>query len=179
MSSLFFRAIGGGVLLVAVIAPLAPTAQAAAPQSDLVPPAKRAATVELAGKIARQHEPVPLPADFPRPFNPPGFDQRDPEEEKAKAASQVASEPAKPTGDREILEAIAPRVTPDGTAILPKTGEPILFFRQKKLKVSDRLTITFDGRDYEVEITAIDRTTFTMRLNRAEITRPIKPGKTP
>jgi hypothetical protein len=82
-------------------------------------------------------------------------------------------------GDRQILEAIALRVTPDGTAVLPRTGEPVLFFRQKKLKVGDFLTITFDGRDYEVEITAIDRTNFKMRLNRAEITRPVQPGKSP
>ena len=168
------------VLLAVAIAPFALAAPAAAPQSDLVPVAKRAATVELASKIARQHDPVPLPADYPRPFNPPGFDQRDPEEEKAKtAAAQVAAEAAKPAGDRQILEAIAPRITPDGTAILPRTGESVLFFRQKKLKVGDHLTIAFDGHDYEVEITAIDRTTFTMRLNRAEITRPIQPGKTP
>ena len=171
-----FGAFGGGVVLAVAIAPFA----LAAPQPDLIPAARRAATVELAGKIARQHDPVPLPADYPRPFNPPGFDQRDPEEEKAKnAAVQVATEAAKPTGDRQILETIAPRVTPDGTALLPRTGEPVLFFRQKKLKVGDHLTITFDAHDYEVEISAIDRTTFTMRLNSAEITRPIQPGKSP
>ena len=171
-----FGAIGGGGLLAMAIAPFA----LAASQPDLVPAAKRAATVELAGKIARQHDPVPLQADYPHPYNPPGFDQRDPEEEKAKtAAAQVVTEAAKPTGDRQILETIAPRVTPDGTALLPRTGEPVLFFRQKKLKVGDHLTITFDGHDYEVEITAIDRTTFTMRLNSAEITRPIQPGKSP
>jgi len=160
---------------------LAPSALAARAdaQSDLVPTAKRATTVELAAKIAQPHNPVPLPAAYPHPFSPPGFEQRDPEEEKAKTAAQAVSEPAKPAGDRQILEAIAPRVTPDGTAILPRTGEAVLFFRQKKLKVGDHLTITFDGHDYEVEISAIDRTTFTMRLNHAEITRPIQPGKTP
>jgi hypothetical protein len=179
MSSSSFRALGGGVLLAMAVAPFAVAARSTVVPSDLVPAAKRVATVDLASKIARQNDPAPLPADYPHPFSPPGFEQRDPEEEKAKAAAQVVNEPAKPAGDREILEAIAPRVTPDGTAILPRTGEPILFFRQKKLKVGDRLTITFDGRDYEVEISAIERTTFTMRLNRAEITRPIKPGKTP
>ena len=178
MSSSHFRVIGG-VLLAVASASCALAARSAVP-SDIIPSAKRAPTVELASKIARQNDPAPLPADYPHPFSPPGFDQRDPEEEKAKAAAvQVATEPAKPAGDRQILEAIAPRVTPDGTAILPRTGEPVLFFRQKKLKVGDHLTITFDGRDYEVEITAIDRTTFTMRLNSAEITRPIQPGKSP
>jgi len=180
MSSSLFRAISGGVLLAVAFAPRTLAAKSAAVPSDLAPTIKRVATVELADKIARQHDPVPLPADYPHPFSPPGFDQRDPEEERAKtAAAQVTSEPAKPVGDRQILEAIAPRVTPDGTAILPRTGEPVLFFRQKKLKVGEHLTITFDGRDFEVEITAIDRTTFTMRLNRAEITRPIQPGKSP
>ncbi|HTZ20039.1 MAG TPA: hypothetical protein VMC06_04085 [Opitutaceae bacterium] len=178
MSPALYRVIGGGVVLAIAMVPSVHAARAEV-QSDLVPSAKRAVMVELAGKIARQHSPVPLPADYPHPFSPPGFEQRDPEEEKAKAIAQTTSEPAKPAGDRQILEAIAPRVTPDGTAILPRTGEPVLFFRQKKLKVGDHLTITFDGHDYEVEITAIDRTTFSMRLNRAEITRPIQPGKSP
>jgi hypothetical protein len=178
MTSSSFAPLCGSIILAATIAPFA-LAAPAAPRSDLVPLAKRAATVELANKLAVQNDPVPLPADYARPFNPPGFDQPDAEEVKAKINGQTANEPAKPTGDNEILAAIAPRVTPDGTGSLPKTGEPILFFRQKKLKVGDSLTITFDGRDYRVEIAAIDRTTFTMRLNGAEITRPIKPGKTP
>ena len=55
-------------------------------------------------------------------------------------------------------------------------GEAILIFGQKKLKVGDRLTITFEGADYDLEIAAINSTTFTLRYNGEEITRSIKPG---
>lgn len=167
-----------GALLASML--LAPLVFTAAPNADLPPATKRAPSVKLAEEMARQDDPAPLPADLKYPFNPLGFDQPDAEEERAKAAAQVASEPSKqPAGDRQLLETIAQQVTPDGTAILPRTGESILFFRQKKLKVGGRLTITFEGKDYEVELTAIDRTTFTLRLNNVEVTRPIKPGKTP
>ncbi|MBI5382154.1 MAG: hypothetical protein HZA31_09675 [Opitutae bacterium] len=153
------------------------TAGAASP-SDINLPQKRVATVELAAKLAHQEEPAPLPPDLKPPFNPPGFDQADPEETKAKAAvAQANAEAAKPAGDHEVLEVLATRIVPSGTVILG--GEPMLLFRQKKMRVGDHLTITYDGRDYDVVITAIDRTTFTLRLNRAEITRPIKSGKTP
>ena len=34
--------------------------------------------------------------------------------------------------------------------------------------------ITFEGNQYTLEITSIDRTNFTLRLNREEFTRTIK-----
>ena len=58
-------------------------------------------------------------------------------------------------------------------------GEPVLLFREKKLKVGDSLTITFEGTTYVVVITAMDRSSFKIRFNREEITRPIKSRKVP
>ena len=51
--------------------------------SDLVSPEKRRSVVEQAQRLTRSPEPVPLPTDVPHPFNPPNFDQPDPEEIRA------------------------------------------------------------------------------------------------
>ncbi|MDF3057211.1 MAG: hypothetical protein K0R17_1426 [Rariglobus sp.] len=80
-------------------------------------------------------------------------------------------------GDREILSNVAASVTPSGTMKLGDTL--ILLFGQKKLKVGDSIPIVFQGSTYDVYISGIDRTTFTLRLNKEEITRPIKPVNKP
>ncbi len=152
-----------------------------AQKSDLTAPQERRATVDLAAKLLKPRELAPLPAEIVVPFNPAGFEQPDPEEIKAQMAAAAAAAAAgvstRPAGDRGVLETLADKLSPSGTAVLG--GEAILLFGQKKLKVGDRLTITFDGADYDLDITAIGTTTFTLRLNREEITRPIKPGKKP
>lgn len=140
---------------------------AAAPRSDLLPPERRAPAVELASRLA---EPGDLPPLASEPVPP--FRWIDPERPHEPAASGVPR-----TTPRDVLIGIASRIEPSGTIILG--GEPILLFGQKKLKVGDKLTVTYQGSDYELDITAIERTTYKLRLNGEEITRPIKPGKTP
>jgi hypothetical protein len=74
--------------------------------------------------------------------------------------------------DRQILEAIAPRVDPTGSVRIGDTD--YLLFGQKRLKVGEKLTITYEGSVYAVEITAIERNNFRIRLNSEELVRPIK-----
>ncbi len=76
---------------------------------------------------------------------------------------------------RDILEAVASLIKPDGALVFQ--GQPILVFRQRKLKVGDKFTITFDGSDYELELAAIASTSFTLRYKGEETTRPIKSGR--
>lgn len=78
--------------------------------------------------------------------------------------------------DREVLAAVIDTITPSG--IMQMGDVPFLLFGQKKLKVGDRIPIEFQGADYQLQITAIERTTFTLRLNKEEITRSIKPAST-
>jgi hypothetical protein len=80
--------------------------------------------------------------------------------------------PAGPRSDREILAAIAVNLRPSGNFVLG--GQQTLIFGQKRVKAGMPLTINFEGTEYTLEITAIDRANFTLRLNREEITRPIK-----
>lgn len=77
-----------------------------------------------------------------------------------------------PRSDRDLLEAIATSIQPSGYFILG--GEATLVFGQKRVKAGSTLTINFEGTEYTLEITALDRTNFTLRLNREEFTRPIK-----
>ncbi len=158
-------------------------------KSDLVSPEKRRATVEIAQRLTRPPEPVPVPADLPPPFNPPGFDQPDPAEVKAAQAAQAAAgiaqgngggganpnQPARAPGDHEILENLAGKLPTKGSFVF--NGEPLLVVADKRLKVGDKFTVTANGQDYELELIAIDRTTFTLRYHGEEIVRSIKNGK--
>ncbi|MEZ5275655.1 MAG: hypothetical protein R3F07_04670 [Opitutaceae bacterium] len=74
--------------------------------------------------------------------------------------------------DRQILEAIGPRVDPTGSVRIGDTD--YLLFGQKRLKVGEKLTITYEGSVYAVEITSIERNNFRIRLNSEELVRPIK-----
>ena len=144
------------------------------PESDLASIESRRIVVEMAQNLAKVEAPADLPESLPQPFNPQGFNRVVREEPRASEAGAPAPKAA---GDRDILAAIAPRVTPTGTFNLG--GNRWLQFSKKRLKVGDHLTVTHDGQDYNLELTAIDATNFTLRLNREEITRPIKPGKNP
>jgi hypothetical protein len=100
------------------------------------------------------------------PFNPMKPVEAGPVEHEAAAPSPVGN-------DREKLQKIADGITPSGTMQLG--DESILLFGQKKFKVGDTLPIIFEGNSYELQISSIERISFTLRLNNEEITRPIKP----
>ena len=142
-------------------------------QGSVSPPAKRQTTLDLANRLlaSREKTAAALPADLVDPFNPPGFGAAAPESRPGEVTHAKAS-------DSEILQEIASRITPSGMVMF--NDQPMLLFREKRLKVGDSLTITFEGTDYVVVISAIEQNSFKLRLNREEITRPIiKPGKVP
>ena len=190
------RLTAAGVLALAFGASL----HAAKPASDLVAPEKRRPAVEFAQQLTHPPAPVPVPAGLAHPFNPAGFDQPDPEELRAAAAAYAKgaggstgsggtgsvghgdtagpNPPARPpAGEREILETLAAKLPTTGTIIF--NGEPLLLLARSRVKIGDKFTVALNGQDYELELTAIDRTTFTLRYHGEEITRPIKSGKSP
>ncbi|MBL9216492.1 MAG: hypothetical protein JNG83_13530 [Opitutaceae bacterium] len=123
-------------------------------------PARRLEAIEQAKKLVAIREVVPLTA------NP--FDAQD-------AQAAVAPTPnagSTYTPPANLIQAIATSLKPSGYFVLG--GEPTLVFGQKRVKAGGTLTITFEGNEYVLEITKIDRTNFTLRLNREEFTRPIK-----
>lgn len=164
--------LAGGLLLTSIELSAKTTLAHKPIESDLASIEARKSIVDMANNLAKMENPAPLPEVLPLPFNPSGFNR------SAVAAKATPDAPAvKPVGDHEILAALAQRVLPTGTFNFG--GERWLQFSKKRLKVGDHLTVTQDGTDYTLELTAIDATNFTLRLNREEITRPIKPGKNP
>lgn len=136
-------------------------------------PAKRQDALDKSKKLLAPREINPVNID---PFHPEAF------AEMVAGLGRVAgavvpapSDNAKPAGprtDRDLLQAIALNLKPSGYIVLG--GQPSLSFGQKRVKPGGFLTITFEGNEYTLEISAIDRTNFTLRLNREEFTRTIK-----
>lgn len=155
------------ILLLAAI-PIGLTAQTA---SDISTPQKRMVTVDLIRTLLTT-KPIEGSAEEiaqKDPFNPvqPIVDHG---AEKPVAGPAVLN-------DRDVLMGLAVRITPSGTVKLGDTQ--LLLFGQKKLKVGDTIPIVFQSTTYEIQISGIERTSYTLRLNKEEITRPIKPVNKP
>jgi hypothetical protein len=76
--------------------------------------------------------------------------------------------------NRDILMGSLTAIRPTGS--MQMSGVNFLLFSQKKLKVGDSISFVFNGQNYEVILSAIDNTTFTLRYKGEEITSPIKPA---
>jgi len=173
------------VLLAALALGAASASAASSVKSDFATPEARQVVVVLANRLAQPAEITPVSDDLKSltPFTPPGFDRPDPREKSGLPAPSAGgvTGPAKLANTRDTLDLIASRLRPTGVII--GGGTPFLVFktadgRQKMLKVGDKVTITFEGSDYDLEISSITSTDFTLTLNNQKITRPIKSGKT-
>ena len=152
---------------------MAPLGLLADPASDLLPPQKRAETLFLARnllstKVQDSSEEALVSMN---PFNPVQPSAPNVETEKSPAQSVLVN-------DRDLLKKIAEGIVPSGMMQLGE--QTFLLIGKKRFKVADRMAVTSDGIAYELELSAIERTSFTLRLNNEEITRPIKsPVKKP
>ncbi|HKM54016.1 MAG TPA: hypothetical protein VJY33_11450, partial [Isosphaeraceae bacterium] len=86
------------------------------------------------------------------------------------------SGPAAPS-DHELLESIVGKIRPSGTIFLG--GQPILMIGKRFVKTGAHFTVTYKGSDYDLELTGIDGSNFTLRYKSEVITRPIQTGKSP
>lgn len=137
--------------------------------TDVAPPQRREPVVNDATRLAMVPERPALPEQLKNPFAPAA----------APTSSQAAptARGSSSAPDRELLQRLAPLVDPSGTMHLG--GQPILLFGQKKVTEGDTLPVTFNGQPYVLVISRIDPTSFTLRLNGEETTRPIKPANRP
>jgi hypothetical protein len=152
-----------------------PAALWAAPTFDVQPPAKRAVTVALAGKLLNPPVSNDGAGGIVNPFTLSGSRAEDAAADENQAAANRAAIMA---SNRTLLVALSDQLDPKGTFVMG--GESIILLGQKKLKVGERYPITFEGAVYELEITAIETTRFSVRYKNEEITRPIvitKSGK--
>lgn len=175
------RALALGCGLVGLATTQAWSAAAPAPKSDVVPPQKRQATVDKALRLTKAPAPLQLPPDLVQPFNPANFDA--PDQEDPKPGPNPGPNPPGPkpaptiSSDRELLEAMAPRIQPTGALVVSGRPPVLTFAGAKRARVGDVLQVQFNEKEYDIEITAIDRTNFTLRFRGEELTRPIKPIK--
>ena len=70
---------------------------------------------------------------------------------------------------------LANQIQPSG--VLQLGNQPQLIIKSTRFKIGTKFTATYNGQDYELELVAIDRTTFTLRYRNEEITRSIRPVK--
>jgi hypothetical protein len=164
-------------LLPALLALAAAPAAVAAPlkphvhheDSDIAPSEARQTVLDLAAGLSHPSEPPPISAGLKTPFD---FDKPAPDDPvpAPNGGAPIPSAPAQKT-PRDILEAVASLIKPKGTFTLG--GQTYLTFGQRKLKVGDKFTITFEGNDYELTLVAIERISFTLRYQSEETTRPI------
>ena len=163
----------------AAVASLAVAVAAKPPPSDIVPPDLRQKVVDNATRLSRTPAPTAVPADVASPFSPAGFEKPDASEMQGKpvAAAPEAKGPVVPQTDRDVLEAVADKIPTTGTIIIG--GKPLLISGTNRIEVGSRFTVVYNGQEYELELVAIERTTFTVRYRGEEFTRPIKIGKSP
>jgi hypothetical protein len=167
--------------IIAVLGFMVPQAGARV-ESEIAPAEKRKVSVDKAAAIAKQEKPAALPENLNLPFAPAQFDLTDAEEAAAAAAAaRLASAgtqgaPVLMT-DHQLLEEIVSKVKPGGTVYVG--GRPLLMFGRKFVKIGTHFTVTYKGSDYDLELTQIDGTNFTLRYKSDQITRPIQPGKSP
>lgn len=162
------------VLLIALAASLAGSTLAQV--SPAIASPKRAEILAAAQKLLAARD-AAAPAGLKDPFHSADFLE-------AVSATGVAgpvtggqsasgaTRPAGPRGSAELLAAIGDGLRPSGYIV--RGGVASIAFGQKRVKAGDTLTINFEGTDYTVEITALDRTHFTIRLGNEEFTRPIR-----
>ena len=137
--------------------------------SSILPPQKRTATLDLA-RLLLQTTPIESSAESlaaMSPFNPV---QPDNKESMQTANVPVAAAPV--LSYRELLQNMAEGINPTG--MMQLGDRQILLFGQKKIKVGDYLQVTYEGVTYDLEVSAFDRTYFTLRFKNEEINRPIK-----
>jgi hypothetical protein len=154
------------VFLVAVFSAAAPLLGL-----DSASSVKRQELLELASKLLapRANPAAQLPVDLINPFDPNSRVDPNTGDGKTKHPSGLS--------DRGILEKVADEIKPSGMMVL--NGRPLLIFREKKYEVGESIKRNLEGVDYVLVITAIDATSFRLRFNHEEITRPIKPAMTP
>ncbi len=175
-SALVTRPILIAVLSVSAGALISP-AFAAKVTADLTPAPRRQASVETAARLIGRVPPADLPADAASPFNPAGFDLVEPDPTAIAATKRASGStvvPA-PMTTRDVLEALAQRLNPSGTIVID--NKPLLLIDRNRFEVGTKFVVTYELREYELQLVSIDRTTFTLRYRGEEISRPIKPLK--
>jgi hypothetical protein len=136
-------------------------------KSDLSPFKQRQDIISsAAGLMESRGQPVVLPENLMNPFvgrvEAPATDAAD-----ASTVSMVEA-----LAGVDLLARLAAQIPVSGTASLD--GEALLLLGQKRLKAGDAVRISFEGKSYELTITYIGSTSFTVSKGGLSHTRPTR-----
>ena len=138
-------------------------AKAQSPGADISPPKQRETVVNSAAQVlAARSAPVVVPDAPPDPFQWPA----DPEPVDSTPPPEVVGPPVMGS---DLLARLAAQIPVTGPVSIG--GQPILLLGQKRLKVGDTVTISFDGQNYDLSIAAIAPTSFTVKRGELTYTR--------
>ena len=87
---------------------------------------------------------------------------------------KVLAKNVRPASDEDFLVILAAKLNPTGVLMLG--DQAYLLFGEKKVKVGDPINIPFEKESIEVELIDLTSTSFTLKLNNEQLTRPITPG---
>ena len=155
-----------------VLIALAPTTiRAAVGRADIPTVESRRAIVQTANRLSRPGPLPEIPTDLVSPFNPSAV-------AVAAAPSGASSGQVAPIAStvnlssaRDVLNLVAPSIRPTG--IMSRGDEVLLMLGSKPLKIGDTVSVTVQGRRYDLEISDIQNNAFTLRYQGEETTRPI------
>ena len=140
--------------------------------ADVAAPDARRVVLAQAEALAHPKAPAPLPANLATPFSPQDFAQPDPSEVNQPAVGNASNAAPVKLSDRALLATVADKIPTTGTIIL--NGTPLLICGVNRIEVGSHFTVVYEGQEYELELVAVDPTTFTVRYRGEEYTRPIK-----
>ena len=144
---------------------LAGVAGAQTPVSDIAPPKQREELVSSALQaLSARSATVVVPDAPPDPFQWPA----EPEVVDNTPPEVVAP----PVMGSDLLAKLAALIPVTGTVNIG--GQPILLLGQKRLKLGDTVTISFDGQNYDLSIAGIAPTSFTVKRGNLTYTRPTR-----
>ncbi len=131
--------------------------------ADVAAPRQREVLMESAASLMKERAtPVVVAEDVANPFLWPA-------EASVPSVTEEPSVPAPAAMDSTLLARLAARIPATGTVSLG--GEFILLLGQKRLKVGDTITISFEGQNYELSIADIASTSFTVMRGSLSHTR--------
>lgn len=157
--------------LVALLASLPRLSAQAAP--DVASPKVREKVLaDAASVLAKRGEFVAPPSPMPNPFVAKD-DGENAGGSSSPAAPPRGAAPAAPvlSGGAQLaqLASLVP-----ATGVITVGGAPILLVGQKRLRIGDTFTVTSEGQAYDLSITGIGSTSFTVKRGDSIHTRPVR-----
>jgi len=157
MKNVVFPTLGGLFLIVGITAIYA--------KSDIPTPVERA-------KILAEGEHNLAPREYL--LDPTDKKVANPFVGKQLEKPKIISKSLRPSSDQEFLSLLATKLNPTGVLMLG--DNQFLLFGEKKVKVGDTINIPFDKESVSVELIDLTSTSFTLKLNSEQLTRPITPA---